>query len=309
MNDSCLDQSVRRPVSSGLRLARIISEATTNPGGQPVISPRAFPKALLTTAIPKRWLADRVVATHLANGVNLLFPAGERFFVRSVRKLAAKLPKGDPLHEDVKGFAAQEGHHAGAHEVVFEVLQAQGYDIKTFLGVYEKLAFGVIEPIAPPSLRLAVTAACEHFTAVMAENFLTRMQSIPMDESMRALLAWHSVEEIEHRAVAFDVFQKVDGRYEVRMAGLAVAAVLLAGFWVAATATLLAQEDAPLRALQKERHELKEDQPFSDRVFGRGIREYVRRDFHPLTNKRVDDLASAQVATFAWHSANDSRQM
>lgn len=270
---------------------------------KPTMSVRAFPKALLTRAIPKRWLGDRVIATHLANGVNLLFPAGERFFVRSVRKLAATLPKDHPLQASVKTFAAQEGHHAGAHEVFFEVLKDQGYELDRFLKVYEKIAYGIIEPIAPPSLRLAVTAACEHFTAVMAENFLTEMHAIPMDESMRALLAWHSVEEIEHRAVAFDVFQAVDGRYEVRMAGLALAAALLGGFWIAATLSLLAQEDAPLRAFEAERSELKEDQPFSDRVFGRGIRAYVRRDFHPLDEAHLDELAARHLASFGWVNA------
>src|SRR5690606_25291965 len=41
--------------------------------------------------VPKTWLAGSVAATHLANGVNLRFPAGERFFIRSVRRYLPEL--------------------------------------------------------------------------------------------------------------------------------------------------------------------------------------------------------------------------
>ena len=37
---------------------------------------------------------------------------------------------------------------------------------------------------------------------------------------MREMLAWHAAEEIEHKAVAFDVLQAVAPSYALRMAGL-----------------------------------------------------------------------------------------
>jgi len=255
------------------------------------IRPRAFPLSVFSDAIPRHWLGGSVIATALANGVNLLFPMGERFFVRSVRHFQKQIAADPALVEAVRGFAGQEGHHARAHEEVFQVLERQGFAIKPFLRVYEHIGYKVLEPLFSPSMRLAATAASEHFTAVLAENFLTQMDERMVHPAMRQLLAWHACEEIEHRAVAFDVFQKVDGRYSVRMGGLAVATLTLAGFWIAATLYLLSQEDEPFAAAKREYSAIKDHQPFGERVFGRGIREYIARDFHPSQRTDLDELA------------------
>ena len=50
-----------------------------------MIQPRA-PDLDLDTRIPRHWFGGNALATHIVNGVNLLFPAGEQFFVRSVRR-------------------------------------------------------------------------------------------------------------------------------------------------------------------------------------------------------------------------------
>lgn len=260
----------------------------------PTPKPRSFPIASLDGSIRKHWLGGSVLATHLANGVNLLFPAGERFFVRSVRHYLKQIADDPSLIERVKGFAGQEGHHARAHEQVFEVLEGQGFEIRRFLKIYETIGYKLIEPAFPAAYRLAATAAAEHFTAVMAQNFLTEVGAgEDIDPVMKRLFQWHACEEIEHRSVAFDVFQKVDGRYAVRMAGLAIATVLLGAFWVAASLHLLAQEKDVRGVLKRELDGIREHQPFGDRVFGRGIRAYVARDFHPDQDRSLDRLASA----------------
>lgn len=260
------------------------------------IKPRAFPLSALKESIPRHWLGGSVLATHLANGVNLLFPAGERFFVRSVRHYLDRIADDPELALAVKGFAGQEGHHARAHEEVFAMLERQGYSVKPFLRVYEAIAYGVLERVFPPSMRLATTAAAEHFTAVMAENFLALFEGKPIDPTMHRLLVWHACEEIEHRAVAFDVLAKVDGRYSIRMGGLALATATLAGFWIAGTIHLLAQEKDVLAAVRRELAVVRQDQPFGERVFGRGIREYIRRDLHPHDRADLDAMAEKALA-------------
>ena len=251
----------------------------------------------LDGSIPRHWLANNVWATHVANGVNLLFPAGERFFVRAVRHYLPKVE--DPvLREHVKGFFGQEGRHAKEHERFFEVLEQQGYDVQRFLRVYEAIAYGLIEKIAPPSLRLASTAACEHFTAILAEEALRGRLLDFAHPSLRKLLWWHAAEEIEHRAVAFDVLRAVAPGYGLRMAGLAMATVCLAGFWIAATSSLLVQERSLGRTRLKKDAAIARAWPGTrDRdVFARGIREYMRRDFHP-SQSDIDGLASAYLAS------------
>jgi uncharacterized protein len=250
-------------------------------------------------SVPRRWFARSVVGTHLANGLNLLFPAGERFFVRSVRRYLDRID--DPkLREDIKGFSGQEGLHAYAHERYFERLENQGFSIRGFLRFYEKFAYDFVEKLAPDELCLAATAACEHFTATMATHALARAADgtmVVQDPTMRALFLWHAVEEIEHRAVAFDVLQEVNPSYELRVAGLAVAASMLFGLWMIAAGTLLVQDHARPERLARE---LRARREFRDRhgrpQFAPAIRAYLRRDFHPLQDTGCDDLARAYAA-------------
>lgn len=245
--------------------------------------------------IPRHWLGGNVAETHIANGVNLLFPAGERFFVRSVRHFLDRIT--DPhLRAQVKGFAGQEGRHARAHERFFERLEAQGYDVSRFLRLYERLAYDVIERLSPPELRLSATAACEHYTALIAEDTLRTGHLERAHPEVRRLLMWHAAEEIEHRAVAFDVLQAVNPSYALRMAGMAVATVCLGGFWALGTLSLLAQDRAVgaarLWADLVDVHERRKPQ----RLFASGLREYMRPDFHPL-QKDTDRLARQYLAS------------
>jgi uncharacterized protein len=258
---------------------------------QSVPRPRSSP-VTFEEGVPRRWFADLAVASHIVNGVNLLFPAGERFFVRSVHHYLDQIE--DPLLRDqVKGFFGQEGRHAQAHERFFEVLESQGYEIASFLESYERIVYGKIEPMTPPELRLAITVALEHYTAILAENALSDGLLEKAHPTMRGLLLWHAAEEIEHRSVAFDVLKAVAPSYRLRMAGLAVATVALGGYWIAATAMFLQQdwrrgERGGVRAFRKlERPE----GAIAKRVFIRGIREFIRRDFHPSQNA-MDGLAT-----------------
>ena len=256
------------------------------------ITPRRAP--VETTGVPRHWFGGDPVATHIANGVNMLFPAGERFFVRSVNHYLDRID--DPgLRAQVRGFFGQEGRHAKAHDDFNDRLRAQGYRIDRFLAMYERIGRDVLERLAPPPLRLAATAAAEHFTAIMAENALTRGVLERADPTMRQLLSWHAAEEIEHKAVAFDVLRAVNPSYALRMAGLAYATVSLTSFWILGATTLLRQDGLTRRDVRRRLREMRDENPIVRNVFARGIREYMRRDFHPDDNDNYH-LARAYLA-------------
>jgi uncharacterized protein len=243
----------------------------------------------LDAELPRYWLGNNAWATHLANGVNMLFPAGERFFVRSVNHYLDEVD--DPhLKAQIKGFFGQEGRHAKEHERQLWQLEQQGYDVQRILALYERIAYGLLERVAPRSLALATTAAAEHFTAIMAENALTYRFLERAHPAMRQLLYWHASEEIEHRAVAFDVLRKVNPSYGLRMAGLVMASVCLTGFWTMAVAMLLTQDkDLDSKRLLRDflaLRAVKERRAF----MWRGIRSYMRPDFHP-SQADIDHLA------------------
>ena len=245
--------------------------------------------------IPRHWAGGSVFATAMANSLNLLFPKGERFFVRAVRAFADQLDDRE-LEAAVRGFIGQEVRHGIEHERFFEVMEAHGIETKPFLELYEKIAYGFLEPSTPKVLRLATTAALEHFTASFAEVALRRGT---LDDfvhpTMRDLLKWHAAEEIEHKAVAFDVLKAVDPRYSVRMGGLAIGTAVLVGFWLLGAAMLLAQErELSPRRLVRERIEARKRGNIGLGSIATAIFEYARPGFHP-NDKDNDGLARAYL--------------
>lgn len=274
--------------TAGAPTANAPTAGAPTAGARPPIRPRA--PRLGFDGVRRHWLAGSRAATQLANGVNLLFPAGERFFIRSVRSYLDRV--SPDLAAQVKGFFGQEGRHAQAHERLFDTLREQGFDIDSLLERYEHLAYDRIEEASPRPLRLAVTVALEHFTAILAEDALTGGVLVHADPEIRRLLEWHAVEELEHKAVAFDVLQEVAPSYALRVAGMALATLTLGGFWLWATRELLAQDGSSLLEARRELAELRERavregesrvmEPVGKRVFLRGIREYLRPGFHPM---------------------------
>ena len=250
------------------------------------------------TAVPRHWLAGNVAATAISNGINMLFPHGERYFVRSVNRYLDRIT--DPmLRAQVLAFFKQEGHHAAAHDRLNAVIRSHGFEIDAFLARYHRIGTW-LERHVPGKLNLAATAASEHFTAILAEGAFTKGVLDSVDPAMQRLLAWHAAEEIEHKAVAFDVLRAIDPSYALRISGLVHATTLLAGFWLWATVMLLRQEKLGWRGTFAELGRFKQRDPVLRRVFGHGIRAYVRRDFHP--NDRANDHLARE-----WFAAHGLR--
>ena len=251
--------------------------------------------------------ADSAWATHLGNAVSLLFPSGERFFIRSVRHFEDRIT--DPaLRAAVRGFYEQEGAHSRNHELQMRLLESQGYDVRRILDVYERLAWHQLAPRFSPAMRLSVTVALEHYTAIMAENVFQHGVLELAHPAMRQLLLWHAAEEIEHKAVAFDVLRQVAPGYARRMAGMFLATLGLFGFWLLAFVMLKRQERrlTGVRAKRPKRPGHLEDRSILRYVVLPGLRRYARRDFHPDDDDTLP-LAREYLAHAALPTRGDAR--
>ena len=94
------------------------------------------------------------------------------------------------------------------------------------------------EKRVPPKLRLAYTAALEHYTATLAETLLRKpeAQALLGDTEVRSILLWHALEESEHKAVAFDVYRaRRRHRADAHRWGFRIMTVGLLGLVVVAT--------------------------------------------------------------------------
>lgn len=199
------------------------------------------PGFLFESSIPKHWLAGSVFKTHLLNSFTLIFPEGEKYFIRSIRKYLKNMDDPELRHQ-VLTFLKQEGQHSVEHEKFLQNLRSQGYEIDGFLNFVEKLTRNYLEPLFSDKLNLATTAGFEHFTALLAELGLSTEFLAQAHPKMRDLFEWHAAEEIEHKAVAFDVLQKVDANYFLRIIGVIIALVMLSTLSTAATMMLVAQD-------------------------------------------------------------------
>ncbi|MDQ4109509.1 MAG: metal-dependent hydrolase, partial [Actinomycetota bacterium] len=66
------------------------------------------------------------------------------------------------------------------------------------------------------------------------------------DETMLDLLRWHGAEEVEHRNVAYDVFQHVDGRYLRRVRSYLLGGTALLVLWWRGAGYLMDNDPTPL---------------------------------------------------------------
>ena len=159
------------------------------------------------------------------NALSVLFPQGEQFFVDSVRAFRDQI--NDPkLKAEVRGFIGQEAMHSLEHLAMNQHVRDQGMPVED-LEKHLTVVLDIAKKL-PKRHQLAITCALEHLTAMMADMLLERDDIREgMHETMRPLWAWHAIEETEHKAVAYDVFQRVGGTYAERTFYLAFSTAAL----------------------------------------------------------------------------------
>ena len=155
------------------------------------------------TDAPRLWHGGRVEATAIYNALSTTFPAGEAFFVESVRAFRDGVPP--KLAEEIKGFTTQEAIHSREHDAFNKRATRSGYDLSRLEAQVEKRLS--ITRGRPPVVSLAATMALEHFTAILAHQLLADPRHLDGAEGETAdLWRWHAVEEIEHKGVAYDTW-------------------------------------------------------------------------------------------------------
>jgi uncharacterized protein len=159
----------------------------------------------LRNARPQRWwLNGDPVATAWFNALSGTFPRGEAMFVEAVKAHREGVPP--QLAEQIRSFIVQEVNHSREHIALNRIATEAGYDMaKIDRHVEEMLELLNGRPVI---LDLAATMALEHYTAMMAHEFLAHPQHFAgADPEVAALWRWHAIEEIEHKAVAYDTWR------------------------------------------------------------------------------------------------------
>lgn len=152
---------------------------------------------------PRWWHSGDAGRTAFFNALSSTFPVGEKFFMTSVRHFRDDTPQ--PLRSQIDDFIYQEAMHSREHVVFNRQAQDVGYDIAPLEDRARRTIAWVKQ--RSPIQQLAATCALEHFTATLAHDALANPEHLAgATGETRRLWQWHAIEEIEHKAVAFDTY-------------------------------------------------------------------------------------------------------
>ncbi|WP_116809099.1 metal-dependent hydrolase [Steroidobacter cummioxidans] len=152
------------------------------------------------------WHGGDPVATAYFNALSASFPQGETFFIEAVRRFRDRVDGG--LQAQIQAFIEQEAAHTREHVVFNKLIKNAGYDT-TAMDAEMRRRLDIARSRHPVG-QLAITVALEHFTAIMAHSLLTEKDPLPgAPPEVLRLWQWHAIEEVEHKAVAFDTYLAV----------------------------------------------------------------------------------------------------
>lgn len=267
--------------------------------------------------LPLHWVPGEPFVTHTINVLHLLLPAGERWFV-NVFTQALPLIKDDKLREEVHGFMGQELIHARSHQSVLDHWKAKGIDTDPYVRQIEWMfqkALGDRDLISKRREewlieRLSIIAAIEHITAMLGNWALNSpaLDAAGADPTMLDLLRWHGAEEVEHRAMAYDLLTHLDGRYLRRVRGMTVTWPIMLWLWARGVVFLM-RTDPELSGRHQKAHwryyfraSRRHLLPPANEIV-RGVLRYHLPRYHPSkefsTGQAVAYLATSPAATAA----------
>ncbi|WP_180186529.1 metal-dependent hydrolase [Acinetobacter sp. YH01008] len=210
--------------------------------------------------VPEYWMHGSAGLTHFMTALSALFPAGEKFFIDSVRAVRqhSAIKDNAELQKEISAFIGQEAMHTHEHVGFNASAQRYGHDVETLdhytdqvIQTTRKVMAKLLKPvgISQEMVDLTATTALEHFTATIATQLLsnTHIQELMTDKTMKNMWMWHAIEENEHKAVAYDVFEAVFGKglkaYALRTSSLVILMATLAVVQSYFLARLLKQDN------------------------------------------------------------------
>lgn len=184
------------------------------------ITVRRMPFEFTEEIDPVIFPSDHALSFQLVAG-SLLLPHLEPYLIRSMK--AAREHVHDPaILDGLDRFCAQEGHHYRMHMKFNAAIRRAGFpELEAF---EKKLSNDYRRFSQTKSLRFNLAYA-EGFEALTMNSIKLLMEPDGFGDDLpdfMQMIEWHFVEELEHRTVAFDVYDHVVGSYPYR---------LVAGAW------------------------------------------------------------------------------
>lgn len=145
----------------------------------------------------------------VVNAFSIPLPSGEKFFIDSLKHSIKKI-NNDMLAKQVKIFVRQEALHRKSHIEYNKILSNErGYSLEKLESLY-LLNSEYVRKNYDEKYCLALTVCLEHLTASAAEAYFNNLHWLnECNPEIINFWKWHAIEELDHSAVAFDVYNEL----------------------------------------------------------------------------------------------------
>lgn len=234
------------------------------------------------------WSRSHPLFSIFLNALGMHVPHFERYLIVALRKAREQI-KDPALLKDVSAIIGQEAHHASNFLKLNEAFCAR-YPGVAAIDAASRKHFA--ERAQQDDLKRLVgfTAGYETFTFLAGMIILGNYQRWMADSQpvMKAIWVWHQVEEVEHGAVAFDVYQHLYGEHEWYRKWMVVKALLHIGQETTRVYLRMIRREGYLRSPLRALYALGFGSAMLLRLLRAGL-PVLRRGYHPRQHPMVND--------------------
>ena len=125
-------------------------------------------------AVPEYWMNGSAGLTHFMTALSALFPAGEMFFIDSVRAVRQHpaIKNNEALQKEISAFIGQEAMHTQEHEGFNASAQKYGHDVETLDKATGRVIQGVRKVFARIGKPVGITQEMVDLTATQLWSIL-----------------------------------------------------------------------------------------------------------------------------------------
>jgi len=171
-----------------------------------------------TPGMERVFVKDDPDTSYTFLGTWMMLPYLEPYLIRTMRQALPHI-REPQLKEDLKRFCAQEGEHYKQHALANELIRdlVPGFAALKPIEMELDAEFKRFSKDKPLKFNLAYAEGFESMTSAMSRAQLETGMFDRTDSPLADLAKWHIMEEIEHRTVAFDIYEHVVGSYLYRL--------------------------------------------------------------------------------------------
>ncbi|MDH3642618.1 MAG: metal-dependent hydrolase [Gammaproteobacteria bacterium] len=164
------------------------------------------------------WAMNDPAVSYFTLGLSLYLPYLEPYIIKALRRGAADV-HDDAIMEKLDKFCRQEAQHYKQHERFNELIHARDYPGLEAIENRVKQDFERFLDEKPLKFNVGFVEGFESYTTQGAAASLNSgaFNRKDVNQKFADLFRWHLTEEIEHRTVAFDVWEHLYGDYAYRV--------------------------------------------------------------------------------------------